>query len=52
MSRANLFHDAAARVVSVGLMDLTEQGDFQPWRPVTGQDAAAIVDALGRLVGG
>ena len=30
----NLFHYPAARVVGAGLMDLTEGGAFEAWRPV------------------
>lgn len=51
MSRNNLFHDAAARAVAAGLMDLTPGGAFEAWRPVSGRDAADVLDALARLVG-
>jgi tetratricopeptide (TPR) repeat protein len=51
MSRNNLFYDAAARSVGAGLMDLTADGSFEPWRPVSGQDAAAVLTGLVRLVG-
>lgn len=48
MSRANLFHPAASRVVAAGLMDLTPSGAFEPWRPVSGRDAADLLEALAR----
>jgi tetratricopeptide (TPR) repeat protein len=51
MSANNLFHDAAARVVSAGLMDTTADGAFEPWRPISGGDAAAVIEGLVRLVG-
>jgi tetratricopeptide (TPR) repeat protein len=51
MSPNNIFYDAASRVVAAGLMDLTPEGAFEPWRPVSGSDAAAVVEALVRLVG-
>jgi len=51
MSPAHLFHRGATRVVAAGLMDVTAEGDFEPWRPVSGKDAVAIVEALARLVG-
>ncbi len=51
MSATNLFRAAAERVVAAGLMDVTPTGAFEPWRPVTGRDAADVVEALARLVG-
>lgn len=51
MTPTNLYHDAAARAVGAGLMDLTAGGAFEPWRPVSGRDASDVVDALARLVG-
>lgn len=51
MSATNLYHDAAARAVGAGLMDLTAAGAFEPWRPVSGRDASDVLDALARLVG-
>ncbi len=51
MSPNNLFHDAAARTVAAGLMDLTPEGSFEPWRPISGQDAAAVIENLVRLIG-
>jgi tetratricopeptide (TPR) repeat protein len=51
MSRNNLFHDAAARAVGAGVMDLTPSGAFEAWRPVSGRDAGDVLDALARLVG-
>jgi tetratricopeptide (TPR) repeat protein len=51
MSPNNLFYAGAARVVSAGLMDLTPNGAFEPWRPVSGRDAADVLEGLARLVG-
>jgi tetratricopeptide (TPR) repeat protein len=51
MSASNLFHAAATRVVGAGLMDVTPSGAFEPWRPVSGREAADVVDALARLTG-
>jgi len=51
MSSAHLFHRGATRAVAAGLMDVTAQGAFEPWRPVSGKDAVAVVEALARLVG-
>ena len=51
MSPHNLFYDGAARAVAAGLMSLTPAGAFEPWRPVSGADAAAVLDGLVRLVG-
>lgn len=51
MSAANLSHEAVARVVGAGLMDLTETGAFEAWRPVTGQEAVDVLEGVVRLVG-
>ena len=51
MTPNNLFHYPAARVVGAGLMDLTEGGAFEAWRPVTGQEAVDVLEGLVRLVG-
>jgi hypothetical protein len=32
-------------------MDVTPSGAFEPWRPVSGREAADVVDALARLTG-
>jgi tetratricopeptide (TPR) repeat protein len=48
LSRANLYYDAVAQVVADGLMDLTPDGRFEPWRPVTGPEAVATIEALAR----
>lgn len=50
MGPTNLFRAAAERVVAAGLMDVTPAGAFEPWRPVSGRDAADVVDALVRLL--
>jgi tetratricopeptide (TPR) repeat protein len=51
MSPSNLYHRDASRAVAAGLLDLTRSGAFEPWRPVSGQDAVAVIEALARLVG-
>jgi tetratricopeptide (TPR) repeat protein len=47
---ASLYYDAAARAVAEGLMDITPAGSFEPWRPVTGPEAMAVVEALERVL--
>jgi len=51
MNENNLSRYPAARVVGAGLMDLTEAGAFEAWRPVTGQEAVDVLEGLVRLVG-
>jgi Flp pilus assembly protein TadD len=51
MTSNNLFRYPAARVVGAGLMDLTEAGAFEAWRPVSGQEAVDVLEGLIRLVG-
>ncbi|HUG53150.1 MAG TPA: tetratricopeptide repeat protein [Vicinamibacteria bacterium] len=51
MSAQNLARYPAARVVGAGLMDLTESGAFEAWRPVTGREAVDVIEGLVRLVG-
>jgi tetratricopeptide (TPR) repeat protein len=51
MNENNLSRYPAARVVGAGLMDLTEGGAFEAWRPVTGQEAVDVLEGLVRLVG-
>lgn len=51
MSRNNLFFEAASRAVAAGLMDLTQAGAFEAWRPVSGRDATDVIEGLARLVG-
>jgi tetratricopeptide (TPR) repeat protein len=51
MSRNNLLYKAAHRAVGAGLMDLTPGGAFESWRPVSGQQAVELIEALARLVG-
>jgi tetratricopeptide (TPR) repeat protein len=51
MSANNVFHYAAARTVGAGLMDLREDGAFEPWRPVSGREATDVIEGLVRLVG-
>jgi tetratricopeptide (TPR) repeat protein len=51
MTGSNLFRYPAERVVGAGLMDLTDAGAFEAWRPVTGQEAVDVLEGLVRLVG-
>jgi tetratricopeptide (TPR) repeat protein len=51
MSPAHLQYAGAVRAVSAGLMDVSPNGSFQPWRPVSGRDAIAVVEGLARIVG-
>jgi len=47
----NVLHYAASRAVGAGLMDLTPQGAFEAWRPVSGREATDVIEGLVRLVG-
>jgi tetratricopeptide (TPR) repeat protein len=51
MARANLYFEASLRVVGAGLMSLTPEGAFEPWRPVSGQEAVEVISGVARLVG-
>jgi tetratricopeptide (TPR) repeat protein len=51
MGRNHLYYDAVSRAVSAGLMDLTPERAFEAWRPVSGEQAVAAIEALSRLVG-
>ena len=51
VGQGNLLHYPAARAVGAGLMDLTATGAFEPWRPVSGREAADVIENLVRLVG-
>ena len=51
MGRNHLYFDAVTRAVSAGLMDLTPERAFEAWRPVSGEQAVDVVEALSRLVG-
>jgi tetratricopeptide (TPR) repeat protein len=51
MSRSHLDYDAVERVLAAGLMGLSAQGAFEPWRPVSGSEAIDVVDAVARVVG-
>ncbi len=51
MSRAHLDFAVVERVLAAGLMGLTPAGAFEPWRPVSGQEAVEVVDAVARLSG-
>lgn len=51
MGHNHLHYEAVARVVGAGLMDLTPERAFEAWRPVSGEQAVQVVEALSRLVG-
>lgn len=51
MSRTHLNYQAAGRSVAAGLMDLTPNGAFEAWRPVSGQEAVDVLEGLVRLIG-
>jgi hypothetical protein len=51
MTAGNLYYAAVGRVVAAGLMDLTPNGAFEAWRPVSGQEAVDVIEGLIRLVG-
>jgi tetratricopeptide (TPR) repeat protein len=51
MSPTNLQYAGASRLVALGIMDVTPEGAFEPWRVVTGKDTVAVVEALARVVG-
>lgn len=51
MSPSHLDYRAVERALGAGLMELTAAGGFEPWRPVSGAEAVAVVDGLARLTG-
>lgn len=51
MTRSHLDYAAVQRVLGAGLMGLTGESAFEPWRVVSGREAMDAVDALARLVG-
>jgi hypothetical protein len=51
MSANSVIYYPASRAVGAGLMDLAEDGAFQPWRPVSGREATDVIEGLVRLVG-
>jgi len=51
LSSNNAFHYPASRAVGAGIMDLTGDGAFQAWRPVSGREATDVIEGLVRLVG-
>jgi tetratricopeptide (TPR) repeat protein len=51
MSPSHLDYEAVERVLAAGLMGLSTQGAFEPWRPVSGSEAIDVVDGVVRLVG-
>ena len=51
VGQGNLLYYPAGRAVGAGLMDLTADGAFEPWRPVSGREASDVIENLVRLVG-
>jgi tetratricopeptide (TPR) repeat protein len=51
MSPSHLDFGDVERALGAGLMELAPGGAFEPWRAVSGREAASVVDALARLVG-
>lgn len=51
MAPTHLDYGAVGRVLAAGLMGLTAEGAFEPWRPVSGREAIEVLDALARLGG-
>jgi hypothetical protein len=51
MSPSHLDYQAVERVLAAGLMGLSAQGAFEPWRPVSGGEAIDVVDGVARLIG-
>ena len=50
MARSNIYYDSAVRAVGAGLMTLTPEGAFEPWRPVSGREALDVIEGLARMV--
>lgn len=48
---SHLYYRGVTRSVAAGLLDVTPAGAFEGWRPVTGADAVAVIEALASLVG-
>jgi hypothetical protein len=51
MPPSHLDYQAVERVLAAGLMGLSAEGAFEPWRPVSGREAVDVVEALARLLG-
>jgi Flp pilus assembly protein TadD len=51
VSPSHLYYRGVTRSVGAGLLDVTPAGAFEGWRPVPGQDAVAVIEALASLVG-
>jgi hypothetical protein len=51
MSRSHLDWEVVERVLAAGLMGLSADGAFEPWRPVSGRETIDVVDAVARLSG-
>jgi hypothetical protein len=48
---SHLYYRGVTRAVAAGLLDVTPAGAFEGWRPVTGPEAVAVIEALASLVG-
>jgi tetratricopeptide (TPR) repeat protein len=51
MPPSHLDYQAVERVLAAGLMGLSAEGTFEPWRAVSGREAIDVVEALARLLG-
>jgi hypothetical protein len=50
MPSSHLDYEAVERVLGAGVMSLSADGAFEPWRSVSGREAIDVVDAVARLV--
>jgi len=48
---SHLDRQAVLRVLGAGVMPLTPNGAFEPWRSVSGREAVETIEALARVVG-
>jgi tetratricopeptide (TPR) repeat protein len=51
MPGSHLDYEAVDRVLGAGVMGLSADGAFEPWRAVSGREAMDVVDSVARLVG-
>ena len=51
MVPTHLDYGSVESVLGAGLMALTAEGAFEPWRPVSGREAIETIDALARQAG-
>jgi len=51
MPGSHLDYEAVDRALGAGVMSLSGDGAFEPWRAVSGREAIDVVDSVARLVG-